>query len=194
MVHITGRRFVDRAPGERDIKVFTNCESVSLYVGDQKIGTQKAVDHCVVFTDVPLADGENTVTAKTESVSDSILLCGVAEHNSQYDLPDLVEAMNAGNWFESAGEDETALDEGGYDLTVPMGELLDNEMCMKIIRGWIMSSPMGMAQKLTATSRLTNWKVMWADHRIDQVTTLTKFMTQENYAKLEKMLRRIKRG
>ena len=193
MVYISGRRFIDRAPGERDVKVFTNCDTVTLYVGDREIGTQKVVDHCAVFADVPLAEGENILAAKTESVHDTITLNAVDAHNEAYDLPDLVEAMNAGNWFESAVEDETALDEGGYDLSVPLGELLDNEMCMKVVRGWIMASNMGMVQKLTAASRLANWKTAWADRSIDRLTMLSKHMTDEDYAKLEKMLRRIKR-
>lgn len=191
MVHICGRRFTDRAPGERDVTVFTNCETVTLYVGNAEIGTQKAVDHCVVFADVPLADGANILTAKAGAVSDTITLNAVTEHNVAYDLPDLVEAMNAGNWFESLNEDETLQDEGGYDLTVPIGELLDNEMCMKVVRGWIMASK--IEQKLATVSRLTNWKVMWGDRCLHQLSIISKNMTQDDYKKLEKMLRRIKR-
>ncbi len=191
MVHICGRRFTDRAPGERDVTIFTNCETVTLYVGDREVGTQKAVDHCVVFADVPLADGANTLTAKAGTVSDTVTLNAVIEHNTQYDLPDLVEAMNVGNWFESLDEDETLQDEGGYDLTVPVGELLDNEMCMKVVKGWIMASR--IEQKLATVSRLTNWKVMWGDRCLPQLPVISKNMTQDDYKKLEKMLRRIKR-
>ena len=56
-----------------------------------------------------------------------------------------------------------------------------------------MASNMGMAQKLTAASRLADWKTAWADRSIDRLTMLSKHMTDEDYAKLEKMLRRIKR-
>ena len=193
MVHICGQRFRDRAPGERDVKIFTNCDRVTLFVGDREIGTQTAVDHCAVFPDVALANGENVLTARCGDISHSITLCGVDEHNSAYDLPDLVEAMNARNWFDSADEDETASDDGGYDLTVPVGILFENDMCLKVVRGWIMASNMALSAKLTATSRLINWKVMWADRLMTDLPGIKTNMTQADYAKLEKMLRRIKR-
>lgn len=193
MVHICGQRFTDRAPGERDIKIFTNCEQVTLYVGGREIGTLPAVDHCVVFPEVEMQPGENVLTARAGELQHSITLNAVEQHNTDYDLPDLVEAMNAGNWFESEGEDETAQDEGGYDLTVPVGELFENEMCVKVVRGWIMASHMDLSARLTASSRLMNWKVMWADRLIPELATIKKNMTEQDLARLEKMLRRIKR-
>lgn len=60
--------------------------------------TKAAVDHCVVFENVALADGENTVFAKSgEVISNTITLNAVAEHNFAYDLPD---GNQAANWFD----------------------------------------------------------------------------------------------
>ena len=66
MVHVCGARFADRAPGQRDVTVYTNCPSVTLLVNGAEVGTAQAVDHACVFRDVPLAEGANTVTAKAD--------------------------------------------------------------------------------------------------------------------------------
>ena len=57
MVHVAGRRFADRAPEERDVTVYTNCDEVTLVVNGVEVATKAAVDHAVVFENVALKDG-----------------------------------------------------------------------------------------------------------------------------------------
>ena len=97
MVYVAGRRFVDRAPEERDIIVYTNCDEVTLVVNGVEVATKSAVDHAVVFEAVALNDGTNTIIAKAGDVEDIITLNGVAEHNYAYDLP---EGNEGTNWFD----------------------------------------------------------------------------------------------
>ena len=193
MVHICGRRFTDRAPDERDVTVFTNESAVTLYVNSVEIGTRGVVDHKVVFENVPLHDGVNTLTAKTENAEDTITLNGVNAHNTAYDLPDVAEALNAGNWF-STQTDEVAPVENGYGVEVCVGELFANETCLRVVKGWIMAKE-GVTQdtKLIITSRLTNWQAMWGDRRVYDIGMIKKHMTQGDYDKLDRMLARIPR-
>ena len=88
MIHISGSRFVDRAPGERNITVYTNCPTVTLTVNGVEAGTLEAVDHCAVFQNVDLKAGANTVTASCGEVSDTAAFNGVAEHHYAYDPPE----------------------------------------------------------------------------------------------------------
>ena len=97
MVYVAGRRFVDRAPEERDITVYTNCNQVTLIVNGAEVETKAAKDHAVVFEAVVLKDGVNNITAKAGNVEDTITLNGVAEHNYAYDLP---EGNEGANWFD----------------------------------------------------------------------------------------------
>ena len=79
-----------------DLTVYTNCDQLTLVVNGAEVETKEAVDHCIVFENVALKDGENTVTAMCGcccGVEDTITLNGVAEHNSEYTLPDIAEAM-----------------------------------------------------------------------------------------------------
>lgn len=98
MVHVCGERFVDRGPNERSVIVYTNCPEVTLIVNGTEVATKAAKDHAVVFEDVALNDGANTVTAKSGDIQgNTITLNAVAQHNMAYDLPDGEE--EAGNWF-----------------------------------------------------------------------------------------------
>ena len=98
MVFVSGGRFVNRAPEERNVIVYTNCESVTLVVNGVDVETKQAVDHMITFENVALNDGENTVTAYAGEVkANTITLCGVAEHDYSYDLPDGNQGVN---WFD----------------------------------------------------------------------------------------------
>ena len=71
MVYVAGRRFADRAPEERNITVYTNCDEVTLVVNGTEVAAKAAVDHAVVFENVALNDGANEITAKAGEVSDT---------------------------------------------------------------------------------------------------------------------------
>lgn len=43
--------------------------------------------------------------SKSGTVEDTITLNGVAEHNPEYTLPDIVAAMQVGNWFDDIADD-----------------------------------------------------------------------------------------
>jgi len=192
MVHICGRRFTDRAPGERDVTVLTNENEVTLVVNGQLVGTQATVDHKVVFENVPFLSGENTLTAKTANATDTIILNGVAEHNAAYDVPDIMEAINAGNWFNEqtdAGELENY-----YTVDTPGGIVFANEECLRIVSGWLMATDkMGLASKMTVISRLPNYQAMWGDRTVAQIPVVKKYMSREDLDLLDRMLRRVKK-
>ena len=193
MVHVAGRRFADRAPEERNITVYTNCDEVTLVVNGVEVATQKAVDHAVVFANVALNDGANTVTAKAGAVEDTITLNGVAEHNADYTLPDIAEAMAVGNWFDDIADDDDSEEieviEGYYSLEDTAGELLSNEECFKIIKGWLMQ--MG---NLTLASMLTTLRDMMGFKKLTEFSSsLGGDITQKDFAKLNRQLNKVKK-
>lgn len=129
MVHVCGRRFTDRAPGERDITVYTNCDEVTLVVNGAEVATRPAVDHAVTFPDVALLDGANNITARAGGLEDSIVLNGVAEHNRSYDLP--AGEGDAGNWFD---ENPLEFPEGFYSIRDKVRDLLANPDCARVLQ------------------------------------------------------------
>jgi beta-galactosidase len=185
---------VDRAPEERNITVYTNCDKLTLVVNGAEVETKEAVDHCIVFENVALRDGENTITAKCGccSVEDTIILNGVAEHNAAYTLPDIAAAMAVGNWFDEVTDneesDEIVVTEGYYSIEDPFGVLAANEECAKCIKGWFMA--MG---NLTMASMIGAIAGMMGDARITMLQSMMDGVTMKDFAKLNRLLSRIKK-
>ncbi len=137
MVFVSGGRFVNRAPEERDVIIYTNCEDITLVVNGAQVETKKAVDHMVTFENVPLQDGENTVTAFSGDVKgNTIKLRAVAEHDYSYDLP---EGNQGANWFDDpaavAARKAFKYPKGYYSIKDKMGVLMANPQTAAILGG-----------------------------------------------------------
>lgn len=112
MVHIAGRRHAQRAGETTEIKVYSNQDTVVLYVNGKEVGQQTA--HRVFKFDVALNEGFNTILAVAGDVKDSITLEKVAEEPAYYTLPEFNERQEGvANWFKQVG----SLD---LDLKAPM--------------------------------------------------------------------------
>ena len=135
MIHIAGSRFVDRAPGERNITVYTNCDEITLWVNGEAVETRQAVDHQAVFENVAMADGENVIrTTSGEVSSQTVVLRGVATQNYRYILPD---GNAAANWFEDpaavhARRPFTYVD-GYFNIKDKLGDLMGNPQVMEAV-------------------------------------------------------------
>jgi beta-galactosidase len=137
MVWVSGGRFVNRAPEERNIIVYTNCDEVTLVVNGADVQTKQAVDHMIVFENVALMDGENSVTAYAGEVKgNTITLCGVAEHDFSYDLPD---GNQGANWFDDPKLVEMKkafkYPKDAYSIKDKMGALMENPQTAAILGG-----------------------------------------------------------
>ena len=135
MVFVSGGRFVNRAPGERNVIVYTNCDEVTLVVNGTAVETKKAVDHMITFENVALNDGENTVTAVAGDVkANEIKLCGVAEHDYSYDLPDGNQGVN---WFDDpeavAMKKAFKYPKDAYSIKDKIGALLGNPQTAAVL-------------------------------------------------------------
>ncbi len=192
MVYVAGRRFADRAPEERNVTVYTNCDEVTLVVNGVEVETKAAVDHAVVFENVALNDGANTVTAKSGDVEDTITLNGVAEHNPDYTLPDIAAAMAAGNWFDDIADnsdsEEIEVIEGYYSIEDTAGVLLANEECMKIVKGWLMTQG-----NLTLASMLTTVRDMMGFNKFSASLSTFGQPTQKDLAQLNRQLNKVQK-
>ncbi len=191
MVYIAGRRWVDRAPEERFITVYTNCDKVTLVVNGAAAETREAVDHCVVFENVAFADGANVITAKACGVEDTITLNAVAEHNPEYTLPDIAAAMAVGNWFDEVSDnddsEEIQIVEGCFSVEDTIGEMLSNDECLKICKGWLMAQG-----NLTVASMLTTLRDMMGFKKLGELSSLAD-ISPKSLAQLNRLLSRVKK-
>ncbi len=164
MVHICGSRFIDRAPGQRDVTVYTNCPAVTLYVNGRRFKKVKAADHICVFRNVKLANGDNTIVAKTSEAEDQILLRGVDAPNEEYVLP--AGAGDAGNWFDANGnERRLEFPDGCCSIHDKLGELLDHPEAGPVLHGLISS----MAEKTGMAGNLNSMLKMFRSMRLEDL-------------------------
>ncbi len=121
MVHVCGERFPNRGPEEHEVIVYSNCDSVTLYVNGEAVETLDVVDHAAVFHNVPLQNGGNTVTAKSGNVEgNTITLNAISEPDPGYILPRGENDVPVGNWFDGiavgTSDDDMEFPEGFYSV------------------------------------------------------------------------------
>ena len=101
VLHICGRRYIDRTEDVTEIKVYTNQGEVELYVDGKHIGTQKG--HIIKFN-VPIS-GEHQIEAKAGECADKICIRKVTEPNKEY----LFQKEAIINWFDKEEHDPDCL-------------------------------------------------------------------------------------
>jgi beta-galactosidase len=63
VLHLTGRRYVDRAYAKVDVRAYSNADAASLSVNGAEVGTVACPDRICVWPGVMLKPGDNAVTA-----------------------------------------------------------------------------------------------------------------------------------
>lgn len=196
MIYVAGSRFADRAPDERTITVYTNCDEVTLVVNDAEVATKPAVDHCVVFENVALNDGANTVTAKSGAVAaNTITLNGVAEHNYAYDLP---EGNEGANWFNDpaavAARKANALKfpAGYYSIKDKVSALMANSETAQIV-GSLLKSAGGASAGFDIKPDSPIMEMMNNMRLIDMLKMAGKTLSAEAKRELNEQLTKIKK-
>ena len=192
MVYIASRRFVDRAPGERNITVYTNCADVTLVVNGQEVANKAVEDHCAVFENIVLRDGPNEITVKSCNAEDTITLNGVAEHNPDYTLPDIAAAMQVGNWFDDIKDDDDSdvidVIAGFYSIEDTLAMLMENPECQKIMKGWLVQQG-----SLSFASSLESMRDMMGTSTFHSLAMYLDNITMKGWAQVNRMLNKIQK-
>lgn len=106
VLHLTGKRYINREGDVTQFKVYTNEESVTLYLNDEKVMSKQAEDKKVVFENVKLVDGENKVKVVSNSgKSDTGFFEKVLEFDERYKAPES-EGGLVSNWFDMPTDED----------------------------------------------------------------------------------------
>ncbi len=135
MVHIAGRRYAQRSGETTEVKVYSNQDSVTLYLNGKEVGAQTA--HRIFKFTVALEQGFNTLHAVAGPVKDSITLEKVDKEPESYTLPEFSQRQEGvANWFKQMGSlDLTApmeFSEGYYSVRDTMEEIAKNAEALAI--------------------------------------------------------------
>ncbi|MBR0153965.1 MAG: glycoside hydrolase family 2 protein [Lachnospiraceae bacterium] len=120
-VHLCGKRYRDRAEDETQIKVYSNCGSVTLLVDGKEAETRSGR---TVFTFTVPITGEHKIEAVSGGLRDESIVCRVAEPNPAY----LFRKQAVINWFDAADYDPAC-----YSIKDTMGELSRNPQTAAIL-------------------------------------------------------------
>lgn len=183
-VHITSKRFVDRVDNEITVKVYSNCDKVTLYANGYEVATKAGDSKIFIFENVALHDGLNEI--KVVSNQDGVLLEDaarfnkVSESNPSYEAPKVEKGGVAANWFKmpELGEvevEEIEITDDVYSTRCSFNEIMENEEGKAILNkylGDISESPMfGMMKGMrintiaTMAEEVLTEKVLYALNR-----------------------------
>ena len=164
MVHIAGRRHAQRAGETTEIKVYSNQDTVVLYVNGKEVGQQTA--HRVFKFNVALEEGFNTILAVAGDVKDSITLEKVEKEPDCYTLPEFNERQEGvANWFKQVG----SLD---LDLKAPM-EFPEGYYSIKDNMEEVSKSPEAFALVAKVVKLTTNFDVKPGSGMWDMMKTMS---------------------
>lgn len=140
-VHITSKRYEKRVNKSIQIKVYSNCHEVSLFVNNQKISSISSLDHIFLWQNISINKGKNEVKVisqeSNESYEDIAVFYNVDEPEKSYvlrgteglqtELESKVK-KNILNWFEDKEiTGEMKFPEGMHSIKSSLSELLENE-------------------------------------------------------------------
>jgi len=113
MVHICGKRYVDRVEDVTKVTVYSNLPAVELFANGESLGVKEAADHFFYF-DVPNA-GETTLVAKAGELTDESFIRKVDTFNEDYRMKEVGAILN---WFDINEK------EGYFSLNDKMGDIM----------------------------------------------------------------------
>jgi beta-galactosidase len=150
-VHITSKRFVDRADAEISVKVYSNCPEVTLYVNGQAQETKTTTDKVFIFDGISLQEGLNEIKAVSNQdgvvLEDVARFNRVAEPNPSYEVPEGEgKGLSVANWFDMPDDysdveiEEIEITDDVYSTRSTLGELLGNKETDAILKKYIGST------------------------------------------------------
>ena len=132
-VHLCGKRYVNRCEGETEIKVYSNCETVSLFVDDTLVGTQTG--KTVFRFRIPLV-GEHLIRAEGKGCGDVMCIRRASEPDESYIFNKAAASVT--NWFDA---DE--LDPSCFSVSDTLGEIRQHPQAGAIIEAMMVKSAAG---------------------------------------------------
>lgn len=148
-VHLCGSRYIDRAEDVTEVKVYSNQESVALYV-DGKLLEVKDGKRVFVFK-VPIT-GEYTIEARAGSCTDTMTVRKVDQPNLAYRFG---QSGGIVNWF-----DKEDFKPGYYSIKDTLGELRANPETGPIVNALMAKASASRGDVATSTAGNANLQRM----------------------------------
>ncbi|WP_029199922.1 glycoside hydrolase family 2 protein [Oribacterium sp. NK2B42] len=134
-LHICSKRFVNRAKESIEIKVYTNLSDAVLYVDEKEFGSgTNDGNGRIVFSDVPLHEGENRIKVASEGLTDECVFVRVDSEDENYRLPGNNAGQAVKNWFLS---DDDVVREGYFSIKDTANDILENPDARAVLEKYL---------------------------------------------------------
>ena len=131
-VQIAEKRFARRAAEAMTVKVYSNQPQVTLTAGG-RTRTEPTANGIARFAGVPLAMGDNPVTASAGDLTDRAVFTRVEQPEESYVYVDNGPGLHVRDWFVDADEEARLFPNDAYSLRNTIGDLLACPAAMKAI-------------------------------------------------------------
>ena len=134
-VHICSKRFVNRNSNEADIKIYTNCDEVTLAVNEKVFGKRNnSGNGIVLFRSVPLQYGDNAIEVSCGDYSDSCVFRRSDTEDESYRLPNSGAGQAVKNWFLSEND---FVKEGFFSIEDSANDLIENLEAREVLKKYL---------------------------------------------------------
>ena len=134
-LHICSKRFVNRAKESIEIKVYTNLSDAVLYVDEKEFGSgTNDGNGRIVFSDVPLHEGENRIKVAAEGLTDECVFVRVDSEDENYRLPGNNAGQAVKNWFLS---EDDVVREGYFSIKDTANDILENPDARAVLEKYL---------------------------------------------------------
>lgn len=194
-VHITGKRYIERSGDTISIKLYTNCDEVTLTVNNEEVETIKVENKIIEFKDISIKADMNlvevTAIKEEKTFKDEAYFIKVTDEPEYYKAPVDNVGENVQNWFEIPEIDESEenveviIPEGVYSSRDTLEELMSVEEARQVVievMGDLTVIPMyGMMKNMTVDTlaKMDQESAMFNKARINKLN--------ENLTKIQKL-------
>lgn len=138
-IHITSKRYIERIEDKIDIKVYSNCNNLTLILNDKEIETIDGRG-IFVFSDISLNEGLNKIEVidKKLDLKDFALFSKVKEASTSYKAPEGEKGGVVSNWFQMPDLEEVAIEEldlceDVYSTSCSFKDIMQNEEAKNVL-------------------------------------------------------------
>lgn len=138
-VHITSKRFVDRVGETTNIKIYSNCEDVVLWVNGVRFGEKNSINGVFCFDNVPLSMGDNLIKAISScGCIDEAKIIRVESPNESYIYKSKSQRGNRViHWFEGNETQEEIFPKDCYSVRDKVGTILESPEAKSLVESYI---------------------------------------------------------
>ncbi len=193
MVHLCGKRYVDRVEDVTKVTVYSNCESVELFANGVSLGVQKNNGLPFFYFDVPNV-GETKLEAVAGECKDESIIRKVDTFNEEYRLKEKGAVLN---WFDVEER------EGYLSINSKMSEIMATFRGKLALAGVFKKVMKGMRGDGKETKKAAGFELnegmmqMMGGFTLLRMTSMMGMMnvsfTKEELLKIHKKLTRIKK-